>query len=118
VLEALVSADAFAALSPHLQTVIAAACRAEADYVVSEFAARNQSALKTLTEQHGVQLRRFPDDVLATLRRLTLEAMDELARSNADLARVYASYRAYADSIGAWHEISEGAHTGVRRSQR
>lgn len=115
VLEALISKDAFASLSPHLQTVIEAACRAEADYVVSEFAARNSEALKTLTEEHGVQLRRFPDDILSTLRRLSFEAMDELAASNADLARVYASYRTYADSIGAWHEISEGAHTGIRR---
>jgi TRAP-type mannitol/chloroaromatic compound transport system substrate-binding protein len=116
VLEALVSKDAYESLSPHMKTVFEAACRAEADYVVAEFAARNQEALKTLTEQHGVELRRFPDDVLATLRRLSLATMNELAASNEDLARVYASYRAYADSIGAWREISEGAHTGIRRS--
>jgi TRAP-type mannitol/chloroaromatic compound transport system substrate-binding protein len=115
VLEALVSKDAYEALSPHLKTVIEAACRAEADYVVSEFAARNQEALATLTETHGVELRRFPDDVLATLRRLSLEAMDDMAAANEDLARVYASYRAYADSIGIWHEISDGAHTAIRR---
>jgi TRAP-type mannitol/chloroaromatic compound transport system substrate-binding protein len=83
---------------------------------VSEFAAFNQRALKTLTEEYGVELRRFPDDVLATLRRLSLEAMNDLAASDPDLARVYASYRAYADSIGAWHEISEGAHTGIRHA--
>jgi TRAP-type mannitol/chloroaromatic compound transport system substrate-binding protein len=115
VLEALVSKDAYEALSPHLKTVIEAACRAEADYVVSEFAARNQEALATLTETHGVELRRFPDDVLATLRRLSLEAMDDMAAANEDLARVYASYRVYADSIGIWHEISDGAHTAIRR---
>lgn len=115
VLEALVSKDAFDALSPHLQTVIEAACRTEADYVVSEFAARNQEALKTLTGEHGVELRRFPDDVLATLRRLSRETMDALAASNDDVARVYASYRRYADSIGTWHEISDGAHTSIRR---
>jgi TRAP-type mannitol/chloroaromatic compound transport system substrate-binding protein len=116
VLEALVSKDAYESLSPHLKIVIEAACRTEADYVVSEFAAFNQRALKTLTEEYGVELRRFPDDVLATLRRLSLEAMNDLAASDPDLARVYASYRAYADSIGAWHEISEGAHTGIRHA--
>jgi hypothetical protein len=41
--------------------------------------------------------------------------MSELAAADADLGRVYASYSAYADAIGAWHEISEGAHTGIRR---
>jgi len=116
VLEALISADAFQSLSPHLQTVIEAACRTEADYVIGEFAARNQQALKTLTEEHGIEVRRFPDDVLATLRRLSIEVMEALAASDADLGRVYRSYRSYADSIGAWHEISEGAHSGIRRS--
>jgi len=115
VLEALVSKEAYESLSPHLQTVIESACRTEADYVVSEFAARNQQTLSTLTLEHGVELRRFPDEVLTTLRRLSLETMNDLADSDPDLARVYASYRSYADSIGVWHEISEGAHTGIRR---
>lgn len=115
VLEALVSQEAHDSLSPHLQAVIESACRTEADYVVSEFAARNQQALRTLTEEHGVELRRFPDEVLTTLRQLSLEAMNDLASSDPDLERVYASYRSYADSIGVWHEISEGAHTGIRR---
>jgi TRAP-type mannitol/chloroaromatic compound transport system substrate-binding protein len=115
VLEALVSTEAYESLSPHLKAVIEAACRAEADYVVAEFAARNQQALRTLIDEHGIELRRFPDDVLSMLRRLSFEVMDGLAASDADLARVYASYRAYAEAIGAWHEISEGAHTGIRR---
>jgi TRAP-type mannitol/chloroaromatic compound transport system substrate-binding protein len=115
VLEALVSADAYESLSPHLKSVIEAACRTEADYVISEFAARNQQALVTLTEEHGVEIRQFPREVLGTLRTLSLEVMQELSAGDSDLGRVYASYRAYADSIGAWHEISEGAHTGIRR---
>lgn len=115
VLEALVSADAYESLSPHLKRVVEAACRAETDYVVAEFAARNQQALKTLIDEHGVEVRRFPDEVLATLRRLSRQVMDELAAADADLGRVYASYRAYADAIGAWHEISEGAYGGIRR---
>ncbi len=114
VLEALVSADAYEALSPHMKTVLEAACRTEADYVVAEFAARNQQTLGTLTTEHGVELRRFPDDVLATLRRLSTEVMAALAATDADLGRVYASYRSYADSIGAWHAIAEGAHAGAR----
>jgi TRAP-type mannitol/chloroaromatic compound transport system substrate-binding protein len=114
VLEALVSGDAFESLSPHLKAVIGAACRSEADYVVAEFAARNQQALTTLTTEYGVQLRRFPDDVLGTLRRLSLEVMNELAAGDADLGRVYASYRTYADAIGAWHAIAEGAYSSVR----
>jgi TRAP-type mannitol/chloroaromatic compound transport system substrate-binding protein len=114
VLEALISAEAWAELSPHLKTVIEAACRTEADYVVSEFAARNQQALRTLIDEHGVTLRRFTDDVLTRLRQLCTEVMDDLAADDEDLARVWASYRSYAASIGAWHAIAEGAHASIR----
>lgn len=114
VLEALVSVEAFESLTPHLKAVVESACRSEADYVVGEFAARNQAALGVLTSDHGIEIRRFPDDLLTTLRRLSLEVMDELAASDADLGRVYASYRQFADAIGAWHGIAEGAHQAIR----
>ena len=110
VLEALVSAEAYESLSPHLKTVVDAACRSENDFVVGEFAARNQEALRVLTAEHGIELRRFPDDVLATLRRYGIEVMEGLAAADRDVGRVYASYRNFAESIGAWHAIAEGAH--------
>lgn len=116
VLEALLHSDAYAELSPHLQAIVAAACRAEADYVVGEFAARNQQALVNLTTEHEIELKRFPNEVLAELRRHSLTVMRDLSRNDATLGRVYASYRAYADSIGAWHEIAEGSHAGIRRA--
>ena len=114
VLECLVSAAAFESLSPHLQDVIAAACRAENDYVVGEFAARNQQALSTLTDEHGVELKRFPEGVLRALRTHASAAMEALASADATVARVYSSYRSFADSMAVWHEISEGYYTRMR----
>jgi TRAP-type mannitol/chloroaromatic compound transport system substrate-binding protein len=114
ILECLVSADAFTGLSPHLQEVIAAACRAEADYVVGEFAARNQQALRALTSEHGVELRRFPDTVLQALHGHTSEVMRQLAASDASVARVYESYRSYADAISGWQQISEASYLTTR----
>ena len=35
--------------------------------MISEFAFRNAQALETLVDEHGVQLRTFPDDVMAAL---------------------------------------------------
>ncbi|HSG66910.1 MAG TPA: TRAP transporter substrate-binding protein [Gammaproteobacteria bacterium] len=113
-LELLVSAEAYASLSPALQEIIAAACMAEADYVFAEFNMRNNRALKTLVEEHGVELRRFPDDVLATLRRLSGEVMTELAAGDATIARVYESYTAFADEIAPWMLVSRRAHVGSR----
>ena len=48
------------------------ATRAINDDMLSEFTARNNAALRTLVDEHGVELRKLPDDVLAELlsRRL------------------------------------------------
>jgi TRAP-type mannitol/chloroaromatic compound transport system substrate-binding protein len=115
ILECLVSADVYASLSPHLQAVIAAACRDEADYVIGEFAARNQQALLTLTNEHGVELRRFPDSVLQTLHRHTNDVMQQLAANDPTIARVYASYRGYADAMARWQNISEASFLATRQ---
>jgi TRAP-type mannitol/chloroaromatic compound transport system substrate-binding protein len=107
VLECLVSAEAYESLPPYLRDVISAACMAESEFVITEFAARNQQGLATLLAEHGVQLRRFPDDVLEALRGYTVETMNALAAADATLARVYGAYSAYAQSIGEWQSISE-----------
>jgi len=114
VLECLISVDAFQSLSPHLQNVIAAACATEADFVVAEFAARNRQALISLVDEHGVQLRRFPDDVLRTLRRHATTAMAELAANDATVGRVYASYSAFAATMANWQAISDSAFSRAR----
>ncbi len=108
VLECLVSTAAYESLSPYLQNVVTTACMAESEYVVTEFAARNEQALVTLVEKHGTDVRRFPESVLDALRGHADVAMAELAAADPVLARVHAAYRAYAESIRPWHGISEG----------
>jgi TRAP-type mannitol/chloroaromatic compound transport system substrate-binding protein len=115
VLECLVSSAAYEALSPYLRAVITTACMAEAEFVVSEFAARNERALVTLVEEHGTKLRRFPDDVLLTLREHSVAAMTQMAARDPTVERVYSAYTAYADSIGGWLDIAEGAFRQIRR---
>jgi TRAP-type mannitol/chloroaromatic compound transport system substrate-binding protein len=114
VLELLVSADAWATLSPELQAIIETACMAEADYVFAEFNARNNQALSTLVNEHGVELRRFPDDVLAALRRYSSEVLEEIAAADESIGRVYAAYRDFAENIAPWMAVSRRAHMDLR----
>ena len=113
-IECFVSMDAYASLSDELQQILETACAAENDYLLAEFNTRNQQSLKTLVEEHGVQLRRFPDDVLEVLRGFSLEVMEELAAEDPMSRKVYESYKAFAMEIGAWLRITEGAITGAR----
>ncbi len=116
-LELLVSKAAYETLSPTLQTIVETACIAENSFLLAEFNTRNHQALQTLVEEHQVELRRFPDDVLEALQRHSVDVMDELAADNPMVARVYASYRSFSANIGPWLEIStpSNAPSGIAR---
>ncbi len=115
VLECLVAKPVFDELAPGLQRVIENACMAETNYVLAEFNARNQRALTTLVEEHGVDVRPFPETVLDALRGHAETVMRRLAREDADFARVHEAYAAYMSSILAFHEVSEGLYGRSRR---
>ncbi len=116
-LELLVSKAAYETLSPTLQTIVETACIAENSFLLAEFNTRNHQALQTLIEEHQVELRRFPDDVLEALQRHSVDVMDELAAENPMVARVYASYRSFSEKIDPWLEIStpSNAPSGIAR---
>ncbi len=118
VLELLVSAEAWATLSPKLQAIIETACIAETDYIFAEFNSRNNQALSTLINEHGVELRRFPNEVLAALRGYSAEVMTELAASDPSIGRVYDAYRDFAENIAPWMAISRRAHMESRDGPR
>ena len=105
-LEGIVNAEAFAALPADLQAIVETACMAANMDMYSEFEARNGEALQTLISEHDVELRAFPDDVLAELKRVSIEILDELAASDEMSGRVWASFKTYMGKVKPWTEIS------------
>jgi len=71
----------------------------------SDFEARNGDALKTLIDDHDVELRAFPDDVLAELKRVSMDVLDELAADDEMTGKVWASFKAYLDKVRGWTEV-------------
>ena len=67
-----------------------------------------------MIEEHGVQLRRFPDDVLEVLRGFSAEVLENLAAEDPMSSKVYESYKAFATEIGSWLRITEGLITNIR----
>ena len=84
------------------------------DDMLSEFTARNNAALTTLVEDHGVLLRRLPDDVLARLREVSDQVVAEIADADPLAARIHASYTQYLRDVRRYHDISEKAYLEVR----
>lgn len=112
--EALVNAQAYDALPKDLQAIVAEACRAENIFSLGEAEWENGRALAALQQNHGVVLRRYPDDVLEAARKASLEVMAELADKDEMSKKVLDSYRAAARHLGKWSEVSVSAFLSER----
>jgi TRAP-type mannitol/chloroaromatic compound transport system substrate-binding protein len=113
-IESLVNAEAWASLPPDLQAILAAAVRVANDDVLAEFTARNAEALETLVEEHGVEVRPFPPDVLASLRQASAEVVADLAGDDPLHQRILESQQRFTRSVKAYHEITERAYLNAR----
>lgn len=115
-MELIINKDAYESLPEDLQAIVAHAIRASSADMLDEYTATNNAALQNLIEEHGVELRRFPDDVLQELRRMTEEVFAEQAASDPMFARVYQSYKTFLASAGQWHQVSEEVFYQIRRN--
>lgn len=113
-IELMVNAKAWASLPDDLQEIVRLASRAANQDMLDEYTALNKAALTTLVEEHGVELRRLPDDVLAELKRLSAELLAERAAKDPFVNRVYSSYKEFADAVRDYHHISEQAYLEAR----
>ena len=114
-LEAIVNQDAWNALPGDLKAIVRV-CAAAADrHMLSEYAARNQSALDTLINEHGVQVHAYPDDLIHKLQDITDQLLVDLAEADPFTARVYDSYKVYRDSVVRSTAVAEKAYLNLRR---
>ncbi|MCE2509912.1 MAG: TRAP transporter substrate-binding protein [Alphaproteobacteria bacterium] len=106
-LELMVNLEKYNALPQHLKDIIAAACQMENDEMVAEYAVRNAMAMKTLKEEHQVEVEHFPDDVVKALWKAAQEVLAELEGVDDITGRTYRSFtnfRKYAMQYGPYGE--------------
>jgi TRAP-type mannitol/chloroaromatic compound transport system substrate-binding protein len=113
-LEFIVNRESLEALPEDLKAIVRYATRAANQDMLDEYTARNNAALQSLINEHGVQLRRLPDDVLVALWRGTRKVMDDLVASDPMAAKVYASFREFYKGVRNYHHISEQAYINMR----
>ncbi|NJM48629.1 MAG: ABC transporter substrate-binding protein [Alkalinema sp. RU_4_3] len=113
-LECMINQSAYESLPDDLKVVVQQCCEAVNNHMLAEFSARNQQALKTLIDDHQVQLRRLPDTVLSTLNAAADEVLAEMAMRDPFTKRVYDSQRLFREQIRQWHGISEVAFYQAR----
>ncbi len=70
--------------------------------------------LQVLVRDHGVQLRRFNDNILRALGKISGEVVAEIGASDPFTRRVYESYMKYREASLAWTDISARAYLNAR----
>ena len=98
-----------------MQRIFEECCKAEADKLLSEFNGRNGQALRTLVQQHNVQLRRFPNDFLTAYGTAAGEVLQEMLDDKDQLTREVAqSYLKARRELMAWNRIAEQGYMNAR----
>jgi TRAP-type mannitol/chloroaromatic compound transport system substrate-binding protein len=104
--ECIVSLSAWNALDDGLKSVVAHACATEANFALAEMERLNTEALAALTGRFSVQLRAFPQDVIAAARTTSADVLGELGNRSPVARKVHDSYMAFRERAGAWSRIS------------
>ena len=113
-LELTINKEKWDALPEDLQAIVKSAAEAENQHIYDEFTARNAEALKQLVNEHGVELRRLPDEVLQALEKTSQEAVEDLVAGNDQARRIYESYRDFRDSVMPYIAVAEQPALNVR----
>ena len=106
VIELLINQKAYDSLPPDLQAILGEAARAANQDMLDDYVYNNALALEELKRQ-GVQLRRFPDEVLDALRQQSEFVLGELAAQSELNGRIWASMTAFQAQVTPMHQLSE-----------
>jgi TRAP-type mannitol/chloroaromatic compound transport system substrate-binding protein len=114
ILEAMINKTVFDELPTDLKSIVQNACKVVNQDMLAEYTARNPAALQTLLTEHGVDLRRFPNDVIIRLRELSNEVVAEIADKDAFSQKTFASYQKFLKQAKEWSAISELTYLRAR----
>ena len=106
-LEFIVNKQAYEQLPKDLQAIVEVATRAANQDMLDEYTARNNEAMQTLMSKHNVMMRALPADVMAGLRKASVEVMEEQAANDPLFNKVYQSYKTFQTKVSDYHRISE-----------
>ena len=90
---------------------------ADAEYVtsLSEFNARNLSALDTMVSEHGVQLHRWPDEITDRVLEIAPRVIEANAAGSPMATRVHENWIAFRDEQRRWSAIGDYPNAELRQ---
>ena len=113
-LELIVNKDAWQTLPDDLKAIVGLACQAINMDMQAEYNFGNAMALQQLMADPDVEIRPFPDDVIALLQKLSTEAINDLSAEDDWSARIQKSFFDFMKASAQNQLISEQAYLNAR----
>ncbi|NVK18049.1 MAG: TRAP transporter substrate-binding protein [Methylocystaceae bacterium] len=110
-----VNLDVWKSLTPQHQEIIRNATMAENNYMMAEFNTRNGDSLDVLINKHGVQLRKFSDEVMTEIGKASGEVMREVAAEDEKTAKIFKSFTDFRKKAIRWSDMSDSAFWAARK---
>ena len=113
-LETFVNREVYESLPKRHQEAVKVAAQAANNDMYAEFNARNGTALSTLVNEHGVEVRQFSPQVLRGLKEVSEDLVASIANQDPDTKKVYDSYYDFREKVSVWTDFSEVAYATTR----
>lgn len=91
------------------QEIIKTAAHESNTTMMAKYDAENPAALQRILDA-GVELRPYPDDVMAAAEEAAFELYDETAAANTDYASIFEHWNAFRQNIHPWFAVAETAY--------
>jgi TRAP-type mannitol/chloroaromatic compound transport system substrate-binding protein len=109
-LEVMFNKKVYDSLPKGLQQTLDAVAAETNMWSLCEFEAGNGAALQELISKHNVNLVKFPDKLMADLRVLANEVLEEEAAKDAMSRKVNEAFKKFKAQVGVWGSVSENPY--------
>ena len=110
-----INLDVWESFTATQKGIISTVCMGENSRAHAEFNAKNGDVLNTLLTKHGVQLKKFSDDVLKAIGTASGEVIAGLSNSDDITKEVVASFLANRKNAISWSRLAEESYFSARR---
>ena len=109
-LELLVNIDAWDQLPTDLKSIVENAAQATSLWMFTTMEYENTKALAELRTKQNIEILEFPAEVLAELRRVATDVLEQEASGSPEFKRVYENYLQFREEYAKWTEISDDSY--------
>jgi len=110
-----INLDLWNDLSLQEKSIVAAACHRANHLSVGEYFHYNAVALDQLINDHNVELKQFPADIMSALAKVSKDVLYETAQNDDLSARIFDSYRTSLERYQKLSRVSDEAYLRLRR---